>query len=635
MFNDSDIISYSLYSLENGTSELLNKNKYYKPNSNGHANKNLKKTQSSNSLVTFSIHSSKNNSSDTFNKNNKKLAFLKRELKTFCCFICFITRFKFHSLKIYLTLICLMALFTQMIQGGYISAIITSVQNHFNLSTSKVGYILSSYDIMSVFATPIISYIGSRFNKARIIGICGFSYVIGAVVFILPYYLGPKYSVNIVTTNKDFNTSSNGLCLVQSNTNGNVEFVSNETTILFLTTTTTPTSTISCHRDFSYTWPFYVFIASQLLMSIGVAPLFSLGTTYLCDNSEERLHAFYTGILYAFYALGPAIGYLIASYFLSKWINHFQELAPINDSDPRWVGLWYLGFLISAGGILVISILMLTFPEHLKEKARKLKKKKDKISESNSSTTNTNRIFGNNEVAIDFNSNNKRKLDTIDEVSEIVDKNFEFLDSISSRVDDTIINNNPQPNINANLVVPNDSISTQFYQNSYSSGSSVLNKMASETSSVAIVGNKKLRNTLSASISHKIVHTKLKLNGFLNSLLKLFLNYRYTILILVISTDCVLLSAFTNYMILYSQNVYQLSSSKSSILVGGVIVPAAIVGAVLGGFIVRKFNLDIEGCTRLIMISSILVLGGIFALIFFKCDSIASAGIDSINNGYI
>jgi hypothetical protein len=38
-----------------------------------------------------------------------------------------------------------------------------------------------------------------------------------------------------------------------------------------------------------------MFIAGQLLMSLGTAPLFSLGITYLCDNIEERSHALFTG----------------------------------------------------------------------------------------------------------------------------------------------------------------------------------------------------------------------------------------------------------------------------------------------------------------------------------------------------
>jgi predicted MFS family arabinose efflux permease len=119
-----------------------------------------------------------------------------------CCFVCFLVRFKFHGLKSYVFLLCLTALFTQMIQGGLISAIISSLQNQFNFSTSKIGYILSSFDIMSVFATPIVSYIGSRYNKARTIGICGFSYVVGSVLFALPFYLSPKYSIGSSSASK-------------------------------------------------------------------------------------------------------------------------------------------------------------------------------------------------------------------------------------------------------------------------------------------------------------------------------------------------------------------------------------------------------------------------------------------------
>jgi len=97
----------------------------------------------------------------------------------------------------------------------------------------------------------------------------------------------------------------------------------------------------------------------------------------------------------------------------------------------------------------------------------------------------------------------------------------------------------------------------------------------------------------------------LKIKGFLTSFIQLIINFRYTLLIIIMSIECILISIFTHYLVIYTQNVYQMSSSFSSILVGGVIVPAAIFGAIAGGFIVRRYDLFIEGCTRLIMLSSI------------------------------
>ena len=123
---------------------------------------------------------------------------------------------------------------------------------------------------------------------------------------------------------------------------------------------------------------------------------------------------------------------------------------------------------------------------------------------------------------------------------------------------------------------------------------------------------------------------KNKLNlGFFKSFLLLIMNFRYTLLIIILSIECILVSIFSHYMIIYSQNVFLLSSSRSSILVGGVIVPSAILGALVGGYLVKRFNLDIEGCTRLLMLSSALVLVGIFVLLFVRCSGTSSRGIDS------
>lgn len=121
----------------------------------------------------------------------------------------------------------------------------------------------------------------------------------------------------------------------------------------------------------------------------------------------------------------------------------------------------------------------------------------------------------------------------------------------------------------------------------------------------------------------------LKIKGFLTSFIQLIINFRYTLLIIIMSIECILISIFTHYLVIYTQNVYQMSSSFSSILVGGVIVPAAIFGAIAGGFIVRRYDLFIEGCTRLIMLSSTLVVAGICVLLFIKCDATISFGIDS------
>jgi hypothetical protein len=91
------------------------------------------------------------------------------------------------------------------------------------------------------------------------------------------------------------------LCKAKSNM-----FINNLTTTRQIITTTTTNTMMTttygdgddepgCTRDNAESWPFYVFIGAQFCLSLGIAPLFSLGISYLCDNLDEKFHALYTG----------------------------------------------------------------------------------------------------------------------------------------------------------------------------------------------------------------------------------------------------------------------------------------------------------------------------------------------------
>lgn len=183
------------------------------------------------------------------------------------------------------------------------------------MSTGKIGLILSTFDIMGVVATPTLAYIGSRYNKCKIIGICGFFYVLGTVIYTLPYFFSPKYTVSLVNNphttmysrdnNSDMFDSTVDMCKFRNvttslvmttlfTTTGDHLITDNATN--FLTTTPAPDlAHTPCDRDTDVSWTYAMFIIAQLFMSLGSAPLFSLGITYLCDNVEERKHATYTG----------------------------------------------------------------------------------------------------------------------------------------------------------------------------------------------------------------------------------------------------------------------------------------------------------------------------------------------------
>ncbi len=264
------------------------------------------------------------------------------------------------------------------------------------------------------------------------------------------------------------------------------------------------------------------------------------------------------------------------------------EKPPISEKDPRWVGCWYIGFLISAGSIGILSILFITFPEsvtHIAKKKiehKKLQKatKKQQLADSislksstNSTITTASTGLSNSDSNFDLlnASKSKRVLHTIDESNEIsnnADKNSEYFLNLST------------------ISLPRrahfalDSIST--ISNSVSTYTNPSIAQSNQNSTTKILKNhenSKNAYRLKHFFRDKFMNVKLKLQGFLKSFLKLIMNLRYTLIVIIMSLECIIVSIFTHYMILYSQQIYKLPNSRASILVGGIIVPAAIIGA--------------------------------------------------------
>jgi hypothetical protein len=68
-------------------------------------------------------------------------------------------------------------------------------------------------------------------------------------------------------------------------------------------------------------------------------------------------------------ALGPAIGFVMGSVFVSEWINigDDKNVDGITKSDPRWIGRWWAGFIVSSAFLILFSLFLSTFPSRLRE----------------------------------------------------------------------------------------------------------------------------------------------------------------------------------------------------------------------------------------------------------------------------
>lgn len=82
------------------------------------------------------------------------------------------------------------------------------------------------------------------------------------------------------------------------------------------------------------------------------------------DNIKKSKTPALISLSYFLRMLGPAIGYALASFCLKLYVS--PSVTPtINNADPRWLGAWWLGWLILGVILLIFGSFLGLFPKAL------------------------------------------------------------------------------------------------------------------------------------------------------------------------------------------------------------------------------------------------------------------------------
>ena len=118
------------------------------------------------------------------------------------------------------------------------------------------------------------------------------------------------------------------------------------------------------------------FFIGNILIGVGAAPLFTIGTAYLDDIIKPKYVSFTFGFVYMFAVVGPALGFGLGAVFLGTYVDPWLE-TDLQPEDPGWVGAWWLCFIFSAVMSWLLAVPFLLFPRllpdsHLVKKEREL-----------------------------------------------------------------------------------------------------------------------------------------------------------------------------------------------------------------------------------------------------------------------
>ncbi|XP_072000864.1 solute carrier organic anion transporter family member 1C1-like [Engystomops pustulosus] len=257
------------------------------------------------------------------------------------------------SLKIFFFALCF-SYFTKAFSGSYMKSSITQIERRFDLSSSTVGFVDASFEYGNLLVIVFVSYFGAKLHRPRIIAAGCFVMALGSFLSAMPHFFMGPYKYETVRSH----------VAPLNNLTGSADSIS---PCLANRTLTEDIRPAECVKETSSHMWVYVMVGN-MLRGIGETPIIPLGVSYIDDFSDPGNTPLYIACLHTVAMFGPIIGFMLSSYFAKLYVDiGFVNLdtVTITPQDTRWVGAWWLGFLVSGALALVSGIPFCFLPKSI------------------------------------------------------------------------------------------------------------------------------------------------------------------------------------------------------------------------------------------------------------------------------
>ncbi|KAL6459878.1 hypothetical protein MHYP_G00316370 [Metynnis hypsauchen] len=239
--------------------------------------------------------------------------------------------------------ICVLAFcnFSKSLSGSYTKSTITQIERRFDISSSVVGIIDGSFEMGNLLVITVVSYFGAKFHRPRIIGAGVLLMAMGTLLMALPHFLMGRYVYESVAS--PVNDADN--FTVTSPCSASSQNIAQQLTA-------------GCDKgeeEGSFMW--IIVLLGNVIRGIGESTVGPLGMAFIDDYARPENSAFYIGCLHTISVIGPLFGYSLGSLCANLYVDIGfvnTESVLITPQDSRWVGAWWLGYLV-AGALSLLS----------------------------------------------------------------------------------------------------------------------------------------------------------------------------------------------------------------------------------------------------------------------------------------
>ncbi|KAM6158535.1 solute carrier organic anion transporter family member 2B1 [Rhynchocyon petersi] len=429
----------------------------------------------------------------------------------------------FHSIKFFVLCHSLLQL-AQLMTSGYLKSSISTVEKRFGLSSQTSGLLAAFNEVGNTALIVFVSYFGSRVHRPRLIG-CGAILVsLAGLLMSLPHFISEPYRYDH-TSHEDLPQDSEAsLCLP----------------MISGPTPATSNSSCSSNTKTQHLAVVGIMFLAQTLLGVGAVPIQPFGISYIDDFAHNSNSPLYLGILFAVTMLGPGLAYGLGGLMLRLYvdIDRMPEGGiSLTPKDPRWVGAWWLGFLISAGSVALAAIPYFFFPRELPKEKHELR----------------------------------------------------FQTRIMSMI--------------VSQASKGETSSSEQSHGEYTENQNGLGQFAPDMTVIQFI--KVFPRVLLQTLRHPIF------------------------LLVVLSQVCMCstVAGMATFLPKFLEHQFSITASYANLLIGGLTIPSAIVGIVVGGVLVKRLHLGRARCVILCLLGSLLCLFCSLPLFFIGCPTHQIAGI--------